>query len=112
MDRDCGGASWLVCLNKIIREGLATKVTLALNLRRKGVSHAHTQRWMFLLVGTGPGPRGYFFHGGQEEQAAKCVLLKGQLEQGTDSFVSVTPQAGRGRVDSGPEYAITETPLH
>lgn len=38
------------------------------------------------------------------------MLLKGQLEQGTDSFVSVTPQAGRGRVDSGPEYAITETP--
>lgn len=62
------------------------------------------------MVGTGPGPWGYFFHWGQEEQAAKCKLLKGQLEQGTDSFVSVTAQAGRGRVDSGPVCAITETP--
>lgn len=45
-----------MCLKKIIRESLATKVMPALGLRRKGVSPAHTQRWMFLMVGTGPGP--------------------------------------------------------
>lgn len=43
MDRDCGGASWLVCLNKIIRESLATKVTDAcLGPQEKGCE-PHTQ---------------------------------------------------------------------